>query len=127
MKNKMTDIDQLIKETLTKEEAKFYDELDEQNLLEMIGGVFKTKHRWLMVIMHIVNLIAFGLFVYCLIRFFNTDNINELIKWSGAGFLCIMTVSMVKIFWWGQMEKNTILRELKRLELQISSLAGKVS
>ncbi len=126
MKNDTKDIDQLIKQTLTQEEAKFYDELDEQNLLEMIGGVFKTKHRWLMVIMHIVNLIAFGVFVYCLIRFFNTDNTNELIKWSVTGFLCIMTVSMIKIFWWAQMDKNAILRELKRLELQVSSLAGKI-
>ena len=36
MKTNMEDIDQLIKETLSKEEAKFYDELEEQNVFQMI-------------------------------------------------------------------------------------------
>ena len=45
MKNKMEEIDNLIKETLTKDEAEFYDSLDEQNLLEMVGGLFRTKNR----------------------------------------------------------------------------------
>ncbi|WP_299254631.1 DUF6768 family protein [uncultured Aquimarina sp.] len=125
MKNKMEDIDQLIKETLTNEEAKFYDDLDEQNLLEMVGGLFKTKNSWMIIIMFIVNLVVFGLFIYCLIQFLNTDDTNELIKWSAAGFFCVMITAMLKLFSWMQMDKNALLREIKRLELQISSLSGR--
>ncbi|MFT4670131.1 MAG: hypothetical protein ACI9M9_001533 [Flavobacteriaceae bacterium] len=40
MKNKLEEIDDLIKETLTQEEAAFYDSLDEQSLLEMAWGAF---------------------------------------------------------------------------------------
>ncbi|WP_109301297.1 DUF6768 family protein [Aquimarina sp. AU474] len=127
MKNKMTEIDELIKETLTQEEAKFYDELDEQNLFEMIGGIFNTKHRWIIILMNIVMLIAFVFLVYSVVQFFNAETTNELIKWSTAGFVCMMFVSMIKIFSWMQMDKNALLREIKRLELQVSSLAGKVS
>lgn len=127
MDNKMKDIDQLIKETLTQEEAKFYDELDEQNLIDMVGGLFKTKHRWLIVIMNIVHIIAFGLLVYCIIQFLNTDNTNELIKWFAAGSICITFTVMIKLFSWMQMDKNALLREIKRLELQVSSLASKKS
>lgn len=125
MKNKMEDIDQLIKETLTNEEAKFYDELDEQNLLEMVGGLFKTRNSWVIVIMFIVNFVVFGLFIYCLIQFLNTDNTNELIRWSAAGFFCVMITAMLKLYSWMQMDKNALLREIKRLELQISSIASK--
>lgn len=121
----MEDIDKLIKETLTEEEAKFYDDLDEQTILEMIGGLYKTKNRWIIVVMNIVNVIAFGLFVYCIIRFLETENTKELIKWSVAGFLCIMITSMLKIYSWLQMDKNALIREIKRLELQICSLANK--
>jgi len=127
MKNDIKDIDQLIKETLTEEEAKFYDELDEQNLLEMIGGIFNTKHKWLVIIMNIVNVIALGVLIYCIIQFLKTDATNELIKWSVAGFICINFMTMIKLFSWMQMDKNALLREIKRLELQISSLAGRVS
>jgi hypothetical protein len=34
-------------------------------------------------------------------------------------------VSMLKIFAWMQMDRKALIRELKRLELQISSLASK--
>ncbi|WP_378175874.1 DUF6768 family protein [Aquimarina sp. SS2-1] len=125
MKNNMNEIDKLIKETLTKEEAKFYDELDEQSVFEMIGGLYQTKNRWIIIIMNIVNVIALVLLVYCIVQFLNTDHTNELIKWSGGGFICIMITSMLKVYSWLQIDKNALLREMKRLELQISSLAGK--
>lgn len=122
----MEDIDQLIKETLTQEEAKFYDDLDEQNVFQMILGVFKGKNKWLLIVMNLMTLIFFGLAVYCTVQFFNTDVTNELIKWGIGGFLFLMAVSIMKIFIWMQMDKNAILRELKRIELQVSSLAGKM-
>jgi hypothetical protein len=126
MKNSMEEIDDLIKESLTKEEVDFYNSLDEQNLMEMVGGLFKTKMRWLLILMNIVQVIAFGLFIYCLVEFFNTNMTNELIKWGAGGFLFLMMSSMMKLFSWMQMDKNSILRELKRLELQVASLSGKI-
>ncbi len=126
MKNDMKDIDELIKETLTQEEAKFYDELDEQNLLEMIGGLFKTKNSWLIIAMNLVNIVAFVFLIYCIVQFLNTNDTNELIRWFAVGFICMMFMMMIKLFSWMQMDKNALLRELKRLELQVSSLAGKI-
>jgi hypothetical protein len=127
MKTNMEDIDKLIKETLTQEEAKFYDELDEQNMLGMIGSLFTGKNAWLIVIMNIMTLVFFGLFIYCTVQFFDTNVTNELIKWATGGLVFLLAVSMLKIFAWMQMDKNAILREMKRLELQVSSLSGKLS
>ena len=125
--NKNEEIDQLIKESLTQEEAKFYDELEEQNLLNQLGSLFKTKMGWLIVVMNIVNLIVFALSIYCVIQFLNTDVTNELIRWGGAVIICWSTLAMIKLFVWMQMDKNALLRELKRLELQIAALTSKVS
>jgi len=125
MKNKMEEIDDLIKETLTNEEAVFYDSLDEQNLLEMVGGLFKTKQRWLIILMNIVQVISFGLFIYCTIQFFDVEETNELIKWGAGGFMFLLMSTFIKLFSWMQMDKYAILREMKRLELQISSIANK--
>jgi len=127
MRNNMEDIDKLIKETLTEEEAKFYSELDEQNILGMLGGLFSGKNAWLIIIMNIMILISLALFVYCIIQFFKTEVTNDLIKWGIGGFVCLMMVSMLKMFAWMQMDKNALLRELKRLELQVSSLSGRLS
>ncbi len=125
MKNKMTEIDELIKQTLNEEEADFYNELDEQNVLEMLGGLFHGKNRWIMILLNIVMVVVFVIFIYCLINFLSTENTNELLRWGAGGFLCLTSILLVKLFVWMQMDKNAILREMKRLELQISSLAAK--
>lgn len=127
MKTNMEDIDQLIKDTLTQEEAKFYNGLDEQNIFQMLGGLYQGKLKWIFVYMNIVMIVVFGLFVYCAIQFFNTDVTNELIKWAVLGSFCMIAVGLLKLFSWMQIDKNVILRELKRLELQVSSLATKLS
>ena len=86
MKTNKDEIDQIIKETLTNEEAKFYDDLEEQTLLQMLGGLFQTKYSWLIIIMNIVNLVMFVLSIYCVIQFLNTDTTNELIKWANGAY-----------------------------------------
>jgi len=123
MKTNKVDIDKLIKETLTQEEAKFYDELDEQNVFEMLGSLFQGKNRWIMYVMNFMTLVFFGLFVYCAVQFFDTENTNEMIKWGIGGLVFLFGVSMLKVFAWMQMDKNALLREIKRLEIQVSSLS----
>lgn len=122
----MEDIDQLIKDTLTQEEAKFYDKLEEQNVLGMIGGLFTGKNKWIVILMNIMTLIFFGLFIYCVVNFFDTTETHELLKWGIGSLVFLIGVSMLKIFAWMQMDKNAILREMKRLELQVSSMASKL-
>ncbi|QHI36119.1 hypothetical protein IMCC3317_14730 [Kordia antarctica] len=126
MKN-IEDIDKLIKETLTAEEAKFYDSLEEQNMLGMIFGLFKGKNAWLLIMMNLVTVVFFGLFVYCCIQFFKVETTPELVKWGIGGLVFLLGVSMLKIFAWMQMDKNAILREMKRLEFQVSLLSGKMN
>jgi len=127
MKTKMEDIDQLIKDTLTEEEAKFYDTLEEQNLIDMIGGLYKGKNSWLIIMMNAINVIALVFAVYCLIQTFYVENTNDLILWIAGFFFCFTMMSMFKIYAWMQIHRNSLLREIKRLELQVSSLSHKIS
>lgn len=119
-------IDKLIKETLTEEEAKFYENLEEQNVLQMILGLFQGKNKWLLILMNLVTIIFFGLFIYCLVQFFNVESTKELLKWGLGSLVFLLGVSMLKVFAWMQMDKNAIIREIKRLELQVSSLSGRM-
>ncbi len=125
MKKHNEKIDDLIKETLNTEEAKFYDELEEQDLFGMVGGVFKGKMRWFAIVMNIVNLLVFGLLIYCIVEFINMEETADLIKMAVAIGACIMMMSMIKLYMWMQLDKNAILRELKRVELQVAALSSK--
>ena len=123
----MEDIDQLIKETLTNEETTFYDLLEEQNLFAMVRGLYKGKNWWLTLIMHIMNVITFGLALYCLIQTFDVENTNDLMLWLAGFFFCFIVMSMLKLYSFMAMDRNAILREMKRLELQVMSLSSKIS
>ena len=125
MKDSLEEIDQLIKETLTEQEAMFYDSLDEQNVFQMMSGIFKGKNAWLMVIMSIVQVAFFAAFIYCLVQFLQTDETNELIRWGFAGLLSIMASSMLKVYGWIRIEQKSTVREIKRIELLISSQSHK--
>ena len=127
MKNNMEEIDQLIKETLSKEEAAFYDSLEEQNNFEMIAGLFKGKNAWFLVITNIMTIVFLGFFIYCCIQFFEVESTKELMKWGFGSLMFLLSMCMLKIYAWMQMDKNAILREMKRLELLVMSLSGKVS
>lgn len=127
MKNELEEIDNLIRETLNEEEAKFYDALEEQNILEMVFGLFKGKNAWLNILLNIVIVVFFVSFIYSGIQFFNSESTPELIKWGFGCLTLLLSMSMLKLYAWMQMDKYAILREMKRMELQIMSLSSKVS
>lgn len=125
MKDNTEEIDKLIKETLTQEEAKFYNNLDEEGLFASVKRMFKGKFKWIILMMLIVNFVIIGFFIYAIIQFFEAEEIKEIIKWSAASFICILILSMLKVFSWMQMNKNALLREMKRLEFLITTTSSK--
>lgn len=125
MKNKeINELDDLIKETLSVEEAKFYEELEEKNLFGKITEVYKSKMGWLAVVMNIMHLAIFVFFVYSVVQFFDAETTRDMMIWCSAGFLSMIFMAMMKLYVWMQMDKNDIMRELKRIELQISVLSN---
>ena len=126
MKNEMEEIDKLIKDTLNEEEAKFYDALDEQNIFEMLFGLFKGKNAWINILINVVIVIFFVMLIYCAIQFFNAETTEALVKWGFGSLFFVLCISILKLYAWMQMDKYAILREMKRLELQVMSLSGRI-
>ena len=123
MKKSNEEIDQIIHEALSKEEAAFYDQLGEQSLLEMSLGVFQGKNKVIYIIVTIMALLWFVGFIICVVRFLEAETARELITYAAAGFWCILSVTAIKLWHWMQMNTNRMLREMKRLELQIAAMA----
>lgn len=122
MKNNIEEIDMLIKEALHEDDAQIYDELGEQDVFEMLFGLFQGKKRWYMWVTSGASLLMMGFAIYCFILFGQAETTKEMLTWGGIGFFLLMGVSFVKVFHWLQMDKNALIREMKRMELQIASL-----
>lgn len=125
MKNEYQEVDRLITEALNEEEVRYYQELEEQSLPGQLFSLYKGKMGWLTLLMTIIMLPVFGLVVYAGYHFFTGTDIIEMLKWGAIMFLGMISVAFMKLFSWNQMDKNSIIRELKRLEYQVSILSKK--
>ncbi|MCC7387650.1 MAG: hypothetical protein IT431_02670 [Phycisphaerales bacterium] len=122
----MDELDRRITEALRADEAEQYARLDpEVPPWEMVFETFRGRNRWLNMLISFWMLVFFGLAVWCLVQFFRTDEVRPALTW-GLGFLFFMTGSaFLKVWWWMEMQKNSIIREVKRVELQLASLASR--
>ena len=125
MKNEYDEIDGLITEALSAEEAKYFKELQEQSLPQQVFGLYTGKLKWVTLYATIVMLPIFGLAVYAGIKFFTVDEVVEMMRWGAIMFLGLIATGFIKLFNWNQMDKNALMREMKRLEFQISILSKK--
>jgi|UniRef100_UPI00404A0B73 uncharacterized membrane protein len=121
MKKTNEQIDKIIYEALSKEEAEFYDQLGEQNIIDMTLGVFQGKNKNLYILTFIMAFVLFIAVVYCGVQFYQAETVKEMLVYIGIGFFCMTGVMGIKMWHWMQMNNNAILREMKRLELQIAA------
>ena len=123
MKNEQENIDDLIKQALSEEESEVLERLsEEQSIFEQLLSNFQGKMKWMSMYIAFMILVFFLLSIYCLIEFLNADDIRLMILWGAGMGASFLTVGMLKMWQWMQMDKNTLLREIKRLELHIAAL-----
>ena len=118
----MTDIDRQIEEALDAEDRAILEQFGEQGLFAQTFSVFQGKQGWIGFLTSFVMLVLFAGAVYCGWKFFQTADANEAIRWGAGVWVLLTMVAFMKIWFWIRMESNRVLREVKRLELQILRL-----
>ena len=59
-------------------------------------------------------------------RFVHAPHVGEMLRWGAATALALAGVLLVKVWFWLELQKNAIVREVKRLELQVASVAAQL-
>lgn len=121
------EIDQMIKEALSQEEQELFNSYEEQDMFGMIGGLFQGKMKWLNAITVVIQIALVGFAVYFGYKFFTAESMLEMVRFGGIFFTLLIAMTTLKIFHMMEMNKNSITREIKRVELQVSVLAGKLA
>lgn len=124
---KKEEIDKLITESLSRDEAEFYNMLDEQNIFAMWDSVYAGKNKWIAIIMSIFIVLFVAAAIYSGYIFFTAELSSvEMIRYGAEMFIFMMFTAFLKLWLWNQMDKQSILRELKRVEFQIALLMEKL-
>ena len=89
-----------------------YDDSKEDNLLSMVGQLYSRKMFSSFIV----------LAVFCGIKFFQTQQVQYQIMYAAIFVCCIQFVTLRKNIYWQMLHKNSVSREIKRLEIRIAEL-----
>jgi hypothetical protein len=119
----MTDFDQKMRSALSADETEDFARLSAPALLEQVIETFRGRNRRLVILAVVMALtwtIVGGVSAY---QFFHVEEIRAMIAWAGAFGFSLLTVALVKIWYWMELNKNAVTREVKRVELLLTQIA----
>jgi len=122
----MNDLDEQIRAALKAEDAEMLSKFEsDESLLSMLVGIYQGRRRWLNLGASVVTFIVFAAMIWCGFKFFGAEpdaTTQELIGWA-TGFLTLFLFTvLMKIWFWLELLRTSVTREVKRLELQVALL-----
>jgi hypothetical protein len=117
------DIDNLILEALLQEDVQPLDDQEGQSMAEMLTGVFRGRHRLLAIGGAVVNLALFVFALFCGVKVLGAEELRPLVLWGFAMLLAFGAITAIKIWYWLEMNRLALTREIKRLQLRVSWIA----
>jgi hypothetical protein len=97
---------------------------DEPGLFGMMFRVYRgTLARWAL-LMTLITLLLFGVAVYAGVAFFSAGTVLVKLHWGLIALLLMMMVGFVKLWFFIEMNRESTLREVKRMEIAIERLAA---
>lgn len=123
----MNKLNRAIRESLAEEDAALFDRLgDEQALSRQVLATFTGELWWLNIVGWVVGVALFAVACLCGWQFLQAPTVASMLKWGAAAALAVGGLLVVKVWFWLELQKNAIVREVKRLELQVASLTAQL-
>lgn len=118
----MNKIDDLIGQALSDEDRALLARHGEPGYVAQAFGLFRGPLAWVMWLMYVVGGVAFVAGGYALWQSLSAAEVLAAVKWGVAALFLFQFTMLAKGFMASHLEANRMLRELKRVELQVSLL-----
>jgi hypothetical protein len=121
----MTEIDDRIRAALDDDDRAFLASLDDHRGLfvqigDSLGGPLGGWAKLVFALTFIVSLVM----LYTAWRMFTADALRDVVLWATATVVLVMSVGFMKDWLFSRMNMFFILREVKRLQVQVAMLGG---
>ena len=118
--------DQKIKDEL-ESEANAIDEIlnDKQGLFDLVAGSFKSGLGAWIWIVNLIILVVTGLMFWSGFEFFTANDSNAQLYWGFCTVIAVMAQIALKQWVWIEMNRASLLREIKRVEIAVVKLNAK--
>lgn len=119
----MTNINQKILDALKEDKAANEFSEEQANALQLISQSFKGTFRLTFVVVVTLQLIFVGLAIFCAFHLINEIDIAEKINWLAGTLTAVVAFAIARLWFFMELNRLSIIREIKRVELQVSLLA----
>lgn len=121
------EIDRLIKEALRHEDTDLRARFGEQSAPELLMEMFRGRRRLITIGGIIANLVLVGLAILSTSRFLNASDQRSMLIWGVTGVSCLVAITAIKVWYWLEMTRLSLARDIKRVELQLALLAKQIA
>ena len=116
----MNKLDRMIEEALDAEDRSILAQYGEKGMFDEVVGLFTSKLGPWNILTAVVQVIMFAGALYAGRQFIVIDGSPEMIRWGILTLSLFVAISVIKIMHWQQVQANRIIREVKRVELQLA-------
>ncbi|MBC8357087.1 MAG: hypothetical protein H8E66_34380 [Planctomycetes bacterium] len=123
----MNNLDDQIRDALQAEQEDLFDDDDDlQAHFESLKFMFRGKTKWITIFHFSVMIVFLTMIVISSIQFFRVESIRAMIAWATGFAVCLILQGLAELYFMMEVNKHVIRWEVKQLELQVASLAGKM-
>ncbi|MEM7279115.1 MAG: DUF6768 family protein [Pseudomonadota bacterium] len=123
----MNDIDAKILAAMQSETEESLSQYEEElGLFGLVGESFKGALRWVVFVAFALILIFIGLGVYCAFNFVHATDLAVKLNWFGASALAFLIVIVLRLWYFIELNRLSLRREIKRVELQVALIGNKI-
>lgn len=122
----MNDLDRKIREALAPDEAELLGPPGDLPVGEQVREMFRGRLRWVSLLVVVGGVAALVLMIASIVYFFRAESTKEQIAWAGGFGLGLIGVSFSRLWFWLLFHRNAVLREVKRVELQLARLSSRL-
>ena len=121
----MNNLDDQIRDALQAEQDELFDGDDDlQAHFESLKFMFRGQTRWLTIFHLSVMAVFLTMIVISAIQFFRVESMRAMIAWATGFAVCVTLQAVAELYLMMEVNKHVIRWEVKRLELQVASLAS---
>ena len=99
-----------------------YDDSKEVTMRSWLGDFYSKRMRLVMLNVFVCYLICLVPIIFCVIKFFRTDQTRYQIMCAAIVVCCSHWLGFISVYAWVMMQRPSISRKINRLELRIAEL-----
>ncbi len=123
----MSAIDDKIRESLNSEDKEVMESYGKElGFFGLIAESFRGKLKAMVITVFLLVLIFAVILVICAVNFFTVEDIALKLNWLAVGLTALIVIGLLRLWYLMELNRLSVIREIKRLELQIALLAKRL-